>query len=245
MRTVVLCIFIFLSFMFKKITSKGIPEVDIIVAPGGFKGIYMFGICHYVKNHFCLEHKKVAGFSCGSLNALFLKIRPELDHKYLKKMFEINQKTSMKRLLRDVLQKHRTIFTKDDFKLEDVRIGVTTIKGVELFQDFLSLDDAIRCCKASCFVPFITWNDIFVVYKNRLTLDGGVFFKALDINKNTLVIRSSMFGRYKDNIPAGFIKPNCSYYQLYLNGYNDARKNHAYFKQFLMEKPPQTQPQAD
>lgn len=210
-------------------------DSDIILAPGGYKGIYMIGICHYIKNHFNLSSKSCVGFSCGSFNALFMKLKPELDHKYLRLLFALNHRLSMSQMLSNVVSTVKTNFVYKDFDLRQTKIGITTSSGLELFQDFDSIEDVTDCCRCSSFVPFITQNDVFLFYKNKLTLDGGVYYKRLKKTKRkeSLLVSSSMFGRYKDSLISGFRKPKCSYYQLYLYGYSDAQKNHAFLASYF------------
>lgn len=73
-------------------------------------------------------------------------------------------------------------------------------------------------------------------YKSKLTLDGGVFYR--DVKKKemeTLFIDPVMFGRYKPSRLAGLVTPTISMYQMYLNGYHDARKNHSYFERYFQD----------
>ncbi len=210
-------------------------DVDVILAPGGYKGIYMIGICHYIKNHFNLSNKKIAGFSCGSFNSLFMRLKPELDHTLLKLMFALRTDIPMSQLLTDTIDLLNNHFTTEDFDFKDIRVGVSTTSGLVYFQDFIDLKDATECCKSSSFIPFITYNDLFLVYKNRLTLDGGLFYKNIKKyrKKETLLVSSSMFGRYADSLISGIKKPTTSYYHLYLNGYRDAQKNHAMLSNYF------------
>jgi hypothetical protein len=213
-------------------------ESDILIAPGGYKGIYMLGICHYLKNHFEIEDKIITGLSCGSLLSLFLKLTPDMDHLFISSIFKINHNVPMCTFLQELLRILFQQFKTEDFDLTKIQIGVTTLKGFEVFNKFLNLKDVVSCCTSSCFVPFVTYKDLFLIYHNRMTFDGGLFYKVLKHRKkeNTTIISSYMFGRYKESLISGFIKPRCSYYQLYLNGYHDARKNHAYFEKRFKSK---------
>ncbi len=229
----------FLSIWWIYGRSKVKPlETDILIAPGGYKGIYMIGICHYLKNHFILDQKTITGLSCGSLLSLFLALNPELDNRLVSEIFKIEHKRSMSFFLKRTLDTLRTQFKSEDFDLDRIQVGVTTWKGMEFFDKFLTLGEALQGCAASCFVPFVTSRDLMMVYHNRLSLDGGVFYKRLKAirRKETFLITSSMFGRYIDNPIMGFRKPSCTYYQMYLNGYSDARKNHAVFEAYFDTK---------
>ena len=229
MRSILLMICLW--WIYRRYTLKPI-DTDIFIAPGGYKGIYMLGICHYLKNNFEIEKKTVTGLSCGSLLSLFMVLNPELDGEFIRAIFEIEFKKSLPSLLEDICEKLVTRFKSEDFDFDRVQVGVTTWRGLELFRKFLTINEAKYGCKASCFVPFITCRDLMMVYHNKLALDGGLFYKRAELlkRKETFLINSPMFGRYKEGMINGFRKPKCSYYQMYLYGYSDARKNHALFK---------------
>jgi hypothetical protein len=211
-------------------------DTDILIAPGGYKGIYMMGICHYLKNHFPTRSKSITGFSCGSFISLFMRLDPSLNDKYLRCMFALDHTPlSMTQLLDNSVAKLQEQFEYTDFDMRQTQVGVTTSKGLELFKEFSSFHDALSCCKSSSFIPFITQPGVFLFYKNQLTLDGGVHFKRVKKHrkKETLLISSSMFGRYGESFVSGLKRPKCSYYQLYLYGYRDAQKHHAFFEPYF------------
>jgi len=234
-------LFILLVILFKKLRHRKVKplDTDIILAPGGYKGIYMIGICHYLKNHFPTSTKSMVGFSCGSFNLLFMRLDPKLDHVYLRCLFSLEEtkKLPMPNFVSTVIKtlKRNFVYEDFDFRQSSTSIGVTTTKGLEMFQDFSTFDDMLDCCMSSSFIPFVTRNDLFLIYKNKLTLDGGIFYKKLKKykKKETLLITSSMFGRFNETLIQGIKKPKCSYYQLYLNGYHDARKHHDYLASYF------------
>ena len=47
----------------------------ITITPGGYKGFYTLGICHYIKENYNLENYYFSGASAGSWNALFLSFK--------------------------------------------------------------------------------------------------------------------------------------------------------------------------
>jgi hypothetical protein len=209
-------------------------EADIVIAPGGYRGIYTIGICHYLKNHFSVKDKTFLGFSSGSFNSVFMVLDKEQDNLFLQKLFTLNKREKISYLVKDVMceleQWDETLFD-----IRRIQVGVSTQNGIEFFKDFLTLKDALYCCRCSSFVPFVTYKELFLVYKNRLTFDGGLFYRRVkrQHQKETLFIDSVMFGRYKPHMFAGLKQPKKSLYQLYLEGYHDAQQNHAYFEQFL------------
>ena len=247
MKVVLMFILLFILKTIKSYPRKGIPalptplppamESDIILAPGGYKGVYMLGICHYLKNNFSISNKSILGISCGSFNALFMRLNPELDNQYLQILFglEHTKKLPMHRFVSSVVNTIQKKFVYEDFDFQQTNIGVTTYKGLEFYNEFSSLGDVINCCCSSSFIPFLTHRELIFFYKNKVTFDGAIYYKRLKkrIHKKTLLITSSMFGRFNEKIMQGMQKPTCSYYELYLKGYHDARNHHKYFSTYF------------
>ena len=180
--------------------------------------------------------KSITGFSCGSFIALFMRLDPYFNDQYLRCMFALDQPSlSISQFLNKSISSLQENFVYEQFDLRQTQIGVTTYNGLELFKQFNSFQDVLSCCKSSSFIPFITNPGVFLFYKNKLTLDGGFHFKKVKKyrKKETLLISSSMFGRYKDDLISGLKIPKCSYYQLYLYGYRDAQRNHTFFEPFF------------
>jgi hypothetical protein len=98
---------------------------------------------------------------------------------------------------------------------------------------FLSLSNLILA------MPFkvIKINSGIISTKNNASKKYELNFSHPRNFKNEkLVISSTMFGRYPKSLLSGFKKPKCSYYQLYLYGYHDARKNHDVFSKYFENK---------
>jgi hypothetical protein len=218
-------------------------DADIVLCPSGRYGAYQAGICHYIKNNFDIKHKKILGFSAGSLNAIFMAIKKEHNNDCLKQLFSIKSKkipTILKKTIH-VIESYDI----NEYNMENIYIGVSTINGLIIHNNFITIQDITRCCLASSFVPYITHNDILYFYKNNLSLDGGIYHKkylesiieksVIQNQSQTLVIKFTMFGRYENiNIFNELLKKNKpSTYQLYITGYHDAKENHDYFKKFL------------
>lgn len=238
MKKINFILFIMSLYILKRSLIKKLPplDADIVISPGGFKGLYSLGICHYIKNNFDISKKKIAGFSSGAFNSLFMTMNREKENEFMRLMFGIKPRISIDKLLGTTVRILNNL-KYEDVDLKRVKIGVTTSNGLKYFDNFLSLQDAIYCCKCSSFIPFVTCNDIFLFYKNNLTLDGGIYYQMVKRNKikGKLYISTNMFGRYKCHMTEGLKRPTCSYYQLYLYGYNDARKNHDMLKAYFDE----------
>lgn len=231
-------LFLILMYIVKRSVQKKRPlphlNADIVISPGGYKGIYTLGICHYIKNHFDVSQKKFTGFSSGSFNSLFMTLTPEKNNDMIRSLISMNF-CSIDKLLNQVVATINGSFCSQDFDLSRVQVGITTSKGLQYFTDFLSLDEATYCCKCSSFIPFLTSKNLLLVYKHCLSLDGGLCYRRVkhEKKKETLFIQSSMFGRFSTKFSEGFRKPKCSYYQLYLYGYHDARKNHDMLEKYF------------
>ena len=77
----------------------------------------------------------------------------------------------------NIIEKYNTA----DFELEKLKIGLTELGKYNklklrytIYDSFFDLEDAIDCCMASSHVPFLTGEQIFKKYKNKLAFDGGL-----------------------------------------------------------------------
>jgi hypothetical protein len=128
----------------------------------------------------------------------------------------------------------------EDFNINNLYIATSHINKLSIYNDFLTLDEIIRCCTSSSFIPFLTYKDLMYIYKNKICFDGGFYYKkyikSLKNQKcDPLIISFKMFGRHKNERISKELfrkKIPCSY-QLYIKGYHDALKNHKYFENFL------------
>jgi hypothetical protein len=217
---------------------------DIIISPCGFYGLYNLGICHYLKNNFKIKDKKIAGISSGSFNAIFLCLNKKKSTIMIKELFRLNnihKKKNIRKYAEDVLKSIENNFILDDIYQKNLYIGLSHINNLVFYHDFKNIRQLLQCCMGSSFIPGITHKDLIYFYEKKYTLDGAFWYrhykKHID-NEKTLVISPRTFGRYKGVKLAydSFFRKNLNLYNLYLNGYHDARKNHDYFKKYLEEK---------
>lgn len=211
---------------------------DIVISPGGRYGMYCLGICHYVKNNFNIKDKKIVGFSSGSWNALFMCMKKKYLNNALREGFKINN-PSVPTMLKKTIQITKK-YTINQFNIKNLYIGSCHFNKHIIYNKFITMDDLIRCCISSSFVPFITYNDIIYIYKNKISFDGGFYYNNYKktLPPSTLIISFRMFGRYKNSnmITEKFNKNKPTAYQLYIKGYSDAVKNHAYFEKYFSLK---------
>lgn len=221
------------------------PLPDVVLGPGGVAGFYSLGICHYLLNHFEVRDKSIVGFSAGSFTLLFMRIQPEKRNIILQTLFEYNETDTilvMKRLMESL----EATTTLQDYELNRASIAVSHTDGMALYDRFLNVEQLIRCCKSSSFIPFVTHDSGMDFYNHKMAMDGFFYYKAfLNQYRNPpLVITPFMFGRYSNSIyhKALFllgIHPlkTTSIYQMYLYGYQDAKQNHSHFEQYLKPLP--------
>jgi hypothetical protein len=241
MYKIIICIvlIIYIKKLFTyKIQTDVIP--DIVVAAGGRNGFYSLGICHYLRNNFDVTDKKSVGFSAGSWCSFILTMKKELINEFLNKIFLIDKNTKVNVMLDKVGQVFSG-YSLDDFNTKNNWIAITNItkKKLCLYNEFISIEDCVRCCKSSSFIPLLTSKHTLSFYKNDLSFDGAIMYKKFKktLPNTTLIISHKMFGRnqhaqmYKEI----YRKKNIEFYNSYITGYNDASKNHKYFKNYLKE----------
>lgn len=220
----------------------------ISISPGGYKGVYMLGICIYIKDNFNLDNYIFSGASAGAWNSLMLCCKKDLNF-FKTDIVDYSIKNSKTILELEYLMKKKILeyYTTDDFDLQKLFIGVTALNGyypeTKIFSNFNNLEDAINCCIASSHIPLVT-GGIINKYNNMFTFDGG-FSKApyLNISENVLHITPSMWNstiptkrnsmRDLNEFTTLFSKHKYNFTELYINGYHDAKKNHDFLKERL------------
>jgi len=226
---------------FNKKTKKPKFVPDIIIGTGGYYGFYQLGICHYIINHFDFSKKNIMGISAGSWINTIMSLSPEKANAFIREMFLNIPNDTHITLLPSIFQniaKNKLNF--DDIDMNKINICVTEIGNSEMkiHNNFLTIDELCRCCSASSFVPLITSKQMICFYKNKMCFDGGIIYrmslmKFTNIYSKTLIIKATMFNRFKWYTMKAFIKPSYSFYQLYLLGYHDATIHHTYLSTFF------------
>ena len=222
----------------------------ISISPGGFKGVYMLGICMYIKDHFDLNPFIFSGASAGAWNSLVLTCKKDIKN-FKNEIVDYSIKNSKTIIELENLMKKRIMefYTTDDFDLQRLFIGVTAFNGMypetNIYSGFNNLEDAIDCCIASSHIPLIT-GGIINRYHNKFTFDGGFSrYPYLNISKNVLHITPSMWEQKKEKKSALgdinefttlFSKNKYDFIELYNRGYNDAKTNHDFLNQILKEQ---------
>jgi len=207
----------------------------ISLSPAGFKGFYVSGIVTYIKEQYSLDTFVFSGASAGAWNALFFTFKrdpyellvPILENNVVKSSGSIQE--IEKKIKECILSK----YTKDDFDLQRLYIGITVLQGLrwktKIVSDFTDLEDAIEACIASSHIPFIT-GGFLNKYHNVYSFDGGFSrYPYLHTEKPTLHISPSLWKQSEVtnciNFQQLLIRNNSNFVELFDNGYNDAKKN--------------------
>jgi hypothetical protein len=220
----------------------------ISISPGGFKGIYMLGICMFIKDHFDLDNYVFSGASAGAWNALTMCYKK--DPKKLKSLvldYSLNNSRTNQEILKTLKDRFLLNTNTDDFDLDRLFIGVTALERLKtktnIYYGFTNLDDALDCCIASSHIPFVT-GGLVNKYRNLYSFDGG-FSKYPYVNhlRPTIHVSPSIWKDHvheRDAYSFGisqyttlFSRDNFDFKQLYESGYNDSRDNFEYLKYVL------------
>jgi hypothetical protein len=212
-------------------------QPDIIVSPSGYYGVYNLGVCHYVKDHFNVNEKVVLGVSSGSFNAVLLT--SSVPAQQMVDIFFGLNTSSLTTIAKNLCNCIRERYSIDDIDVSRLHIGICHRDEFTIHHNFLTIIDVLNCCMGSSFVPFITYSDLLYFYKHKLCIDAAVLFKKYlkKVNlEKTLLIRPSMFNRFiAKYMMTGLVKPKMDLKEMYQLGYDDAKKNHAYFLSYLDE----------
>jgi hypothetical protein len=218
----------------------------ICISPGGFKGFYMFGICKYIHEKYPLENVLFSGASAGAWCSLFLSFTGqlnELQHHLLDHSIQHAKSViEMENIIKKQLL-HQ--YSKEDFQLNRLYIGVTTLEKCQIqttiHSPFESLDDAVNACIASSHIPFIT-GKLLHTYRNQTSFDGGFSkYPFLRSIKPCLFITPNMWNPEKkdkqmtlEDYTTLLSKNKYNFEQLIQDGYLDAMKNKAFLDAALL-----------
>ena len=227
----------------------------IAISPAGLRGFYLLGIMSYIKENYDTSNYIFTGASAGAFNALFATYK--YDPSDIVNILDIenifsddNGGCSISELQQNIKKALLDNFSTNDFELDKLFIGVTTVKHfhikTNIYHHFENLEDAIDASIASSNIPFITGN-IMHKYNNLYSFDGGFSkYPFLHLFEPTLHITSDIW----DNIESGktdnrtlfkiirefitffFTKSN-DFINLYKKGYNDSLKNKDYLDEIF------------
>ena len=215
----------------------------ITLSPGGFRGFYVLGICKFIKENYDLSNYVFSGASAGAWNSLYLSYNGYCD-KFINSIMDIdikNQK-NLGVIQKNIKETLLELLDEEDFDFSKLYIGTTIIKRFQfrpiIYSEFKDLEDAINCCIASSHIPFITGGFRYR-YRGLSTYDGGfASFPYLNNEYSSIHITPSIWEieepivqkvkkrKKKISDYSSLINKNgFDIKELYLNGYNDVKKN--------------------
>jgi len=196
----------------------------VSISPGGFYGFYVMGVCSYIRENYNTSDCIFSGASAGAWNSLYMTFNK--DWRFLNEMLVRNQLYANKNIFQ-LEEKMKTMILDDcdddDFDLDRLYIGVTTVGRTNIFCDFNGLEDALNCCIASSHIPFITGTAMHR-YKNVVSFDGGFSeYPYLGVGKVALHITPTIW--YNDHALRYnlFHKKSFDLEKLFEKGYDDSR----------------------
>jgi len=238
----------------------------ISISPGGLKGFYELGVLSYIKDNYDMNNYIFSGASAGAWNALFMCYKNDTKQFVYNLLdYKITQINNIKELKYFLKYKMLASYNSDDFDLRRLFIGVTTVKRFQpvtnIFSDFNSLEDAVKCCIASSHIPLIT-GGLTNKYHNMYTFDGGFSkYPYLNFTENVLHITPSMWKKLNTSVGNGIginnktpmmldldsftslnvilelflMIKNRNYMELFDNGYLDAKNNKELLDKIFLE----------
>ena len=212
----------------------------ITISPAGLKGFYNLGTCVYIRENFDLENYIYSGVSAGSWNGLIMIYNKD-PYKLAESLIKIASKNKESKTIYDLQIELKnellTNYDESNFKLDKLFMGVASFQKDKMtsnvYSDFENLSDALDCAIASSHIPFVTGKYINKYY-NYVSFDGGITSKKYLNIPPILRIQQSMWN-YQYDEEEMFKPQDNNYKQLFLKGYNDAKKNKDYLKYILVK----------
>lgn len=235
---VILCLFNLLN-----VNDFNKPHESLIsISPGGLTGFYSLGVSSYIKDNYDVSKYNFLGASAGSWNSLLFTCKyssEEVINDLLSKHIFYTA-SSLPELTEGIGNHILTKYEDDDFNLDKLYISVSKLNILrfkpKIMYNFTDLNDAVDGCLSSSYIPFIT-SKFRRMPINNIIMDGGINgFPPKQINAY-LNIYPSMWG--KEFPPgSGFKYPsNQDYFtDMYLDGYQDTKKNKKILDDFFESK---------
>lgn len=230
-------------------TTK-LPKV-ISLSTGGFRGFIQLGVCKFIKENYDLTDYVFSGASAGAWNSLFLSFKKYYPEFHEKVLDDSIHKTKNIREL-EILIKNNilTNFKTDDFELDKLFIGVTTIhplgSKVTIYSNFTDLEDAVDACVASSHIPYLTKKGFINMYRNTITFDGG-FSKDPYLPNAIINITPDIWkpktneNKFAQNFKVTdyttmFFRDHYSFNEMIEKGYYDSKQNKEYLDNIFTSK---------
>ena len=223
----------------------------ISISTGGFRGFSQLGICKYIKENYDLSDYIFSGASAGAWNSLFLSFKGDFPEFKEKVLDDSIIKTKNIREL-EILVKNKIItnFQSEDFDLDKIFVGVTTLhtfgSKVTIYSNFTDLEDALDACVASSHIPYLTKNGFINMYRNTITFDGG-FSKTPYLPNAVINITPDLWTKEIKDKKSSYIfkisdyttlfsRDQYSFNEMIEKGYYDSKQNKEYLDKIFTSK---------
>ena len=234
-----------------EIITNPITKNVITITPSGFKGFSQLGICKYIKENYDLSDYIFSGASAGAWNSLFLSFKGDFPEFKEKVLDDSIIKTKNIREL-EILVKNKIItnFQSEDFDLDKIFVGVTTLhtfgSKVTIYSNFTDLEDALDACVASSHIPYLTKNGFINMYRNTITFDGG-FSKTPYLPNAVINITPDLWTKEIKDKKSSYIfkisdyttlfsRDQYSFNEMIEKGYYDSKQNKEYLDKIFTTK---------
>lgn len=225
----------------------------IINSPAGYKGFYTLGTTAYISDTYDDVLKKknflYSGASAGAWNSL---VSVYEGSKYDFALSLVNyidelKKPSLKKIQKCMQHHLLTKYDSSNFDFSKCFIGVSTINGFRtincnIYSNFNSLDDALKCCMASSHIPLIT-GGLYVTYNKKISIDGAFSsYPYYDehvtplLQINHTMWNSPLFDNTNKQYSFGLIPVRSRYSasDLFFCGWRDAEKNREFLDEIFL-----------
>ena len=226
----------------------------ISISPGGIRGFYLLGVLSFIKENYDLQDCIFSGASAGAWNALFMCYKKD-PREFIFQIFNSDIVKTKNIYDIEYIMKYKLLETykEEDFELNRLFIGVTTIQKwsliTNIFSDFDNLEDAINSCIASSHIPLIT-GGLTNRYYQKYNFDGGFSsYPYLNIKPSVLHVSPNMFLENENKNYTRIFrgvntihrllnqnKKNIPFMKLYDDGYQDAKINKNLFDEIFTVK---------
>ncbi len=209
---------------------------NINVGSTGLLFPYTLGALAYIKTHIKPHNYNLLGISGGSWCSLIYCFEDDIsDHEFLWSIIVGNKNRtvsmlntkSMKTFQYTVSQNMKIRYKDKDISKLPISILSTTLsyRGINSIKidKFDDLDDLINFCLCSSYIPFISGNNLYRVYKNKKYIDGELFKNKKHLLQNALYLDKDLWNRdfsYKERLFLDYKQSS----KLFEHGWNDAKK---------------------
>ena len=235
-------LFLFLgeNLLSKKQIRPHNMEGEIHFTSGALGVFYQAGISKFLKEQYEMSHYEFSGISAGSWCSMFLA--SNITSQQMDNIIECLTEGSIdgNNFWTKGSELAKIIILNEDFDIDysRLKIGITQLTPFpkkKYVTEFNNKEDVVDACIASSYIPILSGN-IATNYKDVLSLDGAIWGEGKLVRKNAILNFSpDIWGKkYELENLLDFNASNIK--KLYVEGYNDTKKNKNMLDQLFMRK---------